>query len=203
MTHNPTYSNRRSVRLRYHDYRDAGAYFITVCTQDRECLFGQIVVDGMQLNPYGQSVQTEWMRSQTLRSNVALDTFVVMPNHFHGVIVANEKDGTARRAPTTEGYARPVEGSIPTIVRAFKSAVTKGINEMRKTPGATVWQRGYYEHVVRNEDELNKIREYIANNPMQWALDRENPEQVVSCRGTARRAHINDDIQKIFGGICP
>ncbi|MCP9448402.1 MAG: transposase [Nitrospira sp.] len=85
--------------------------------------------------------------------------------------------GTACRAPT-EQFGCPVTGSIPTIIRSFKSAVTKQINEQRRTPGVPIWQRNYYEHIIRNDESLNRIREYIANNPLQWALDRENPDFV-------------------------
>ncbi len=144
----------------------------------------------MRLNRYGEIVQGEWLLTAQLRPNVVLDAWVVMPNHFHGIIlITNDRWGTTRRAPTKENFqsgtarcaptieqfGKPVAGSLPTIVRAFKSAVTKRVNDLRKTPGAAVWQRNYYEHVIRNEDSLQKIREYIVNNPVRWEYDRENP----------------------------
>jgi REP element-mobilizing transposase RayT len=103
-----------------------------------------------------------------------LDAFIVMPNHIHGIII---RRGRARRAPTVERFGKPVAGSLPTLVGAYKSAVTRGINTLRKTHGEAVWQENYYEHIVRSEAELNRIREYIATNPMRWGSDRYNPER--------------------------
>jgi REP element-mobilizing transposase RayT len=98
-----------------------------------------------------------------------------MPNHFHGILTITEAGrGTARRAPQLEGFARPVSGSVPTIVRAFKSAVTKRWNELLEAPQTGVWQRNYFEHIIRDEEDLDRIREYIDNNPATWEEDREN-----------------------------
>jgi len=99
-----------------------------------------------------------------------LDASMIMPNHLHGIVVITDGRGTARRAPT-ERFGKPVADSIPTIMRAFKSASTKYINEIRRTPGAPVWQRNYYEHVIRNDEELKAIRQYILNNHANWATD--------------------------------
>ncbi len=139
------------------------------------------------------------MKTADIRPGVELDACVVMPNHFHGIIVvSNDRGtaigrGTARRAPTVERFGQPVSGSIPTVMRSFKSAVTKRINEMHQTPGKPLWQRNYYEHVIRNENELNRIRQYIIDNPAKWETDHENPDaangrDMANCRGTARRA---------------
>ncbi|MBN2099560.1 MAG: transposase [Dehalococcoidia bacterium] len=107
-----------------------------------------------------------------------LDAFTIMPNHLHGIVVIHEQcRGTLQRAPTqTERFARPTSNSIPTIVRLFKSATTTRINVLRGAPGMPVWQRGYYEHVVRNEQELTAIRQYIQANPAQWDEDENNPD---------------------------
>jgi len=181
IAHKSPRPHRRSLRLKGFDYAQAGAYFVTMSARNRQCLFGNILDGQVALTRFGEVVREEWVRTATLRSSVTLDTFVVMPNHFHGIIVVTTDDeairgrGTARRAPTTERYGQPISGSIPTIIRSFKSAVTKRINGMRKTPGSRVWQRNYYEHVLRNERELDRVREYIANNPLRWELDRENP----------------------------
>jgi len=190
MPHNSNIHNRRSIRLKGYDYSSGGAYFITVCTQGRECLFGQIADGEMRMNDEGRIVAEEWLNTGQIRDNVQLDEWVVMPNHFHGIVViaddrrgtANIRRGTARRAPTAmhhsttvEQFGKPVSGSIPTIIRSFKSAATKRINELRQMPGAKLWQRNYYEHIIRRDDEMNKIREYILNNPAQWAEDKENP----------------------------
>ena len=167
--------HRRSLRLSGYDYSQNGAYFVTVCTQNRECLFGKIENGEMLLNNAGRIVLEEWVKTAEIRSNIELDECVVMPNHFHGILVVSDRRGTARRAPTMERFGQPVSGSIPTVIRSFKSAVAKRINEMRQTPALQLWQRNYYEHVIRNESEWNRIRQYIIDNPMRWNMDRENP----------------------------
>jgi len=151
-------------------------YFITACTEGRGCLFGKVVQGKMIMDQVGQIVEGKWLKTPVLRPYVVLDEFVVMPNHFHAILlIVTAGRGTARRAPTTERFGSPVSGSLPTIVRSFKSAAAKHINELRSTPGASLWQRGYYEHIIRDEDELQRIREYILTNPLRWELDRENP----------------------------
>lgn len=129
----------------------------------------------MILNPYGRIAEMEWYKTENRRRNIILNEFVVMPNHIHGIIVINDNPtgrGTARPAPTTEQFGKPVSGSIPTIIRSFKSAVTKNINELRNTPGIFVWQRNYYEHIIRDAAELNRIRNYIIENPLKWMDDK-------------------------------
>jgi len=167
--------HRRSIRLPGYDYTAAGAYFITICTQGRECLFGQVMDGDMRLNALGEIVRAEWEKSAALRAEIELGPYAVMPNHFHAIIWMIDdrcSRGTARRAPTTvEQFGKPVAGSIPTIVRAFKSAVTRQINLVRQTPGAAVWQRNYYEHIIRDEPSCEKIAAYILNNPRQWEAD--------------------------------
>lgn len=190
MRYDPEKHRRRSIRLKGYDYTQAGAYFITLCTYERQCLFGEVVDGVMRLNQLGLIVREEWIKTALLRPRVVLDAFVVMPNHLHGIIVLNDIcRGTRQRAPTvprapktpvqqcptTEQFGKPTSDSIPTIVRSFKSATTKRINALRATPGAPVWQRNYYEHIVRNEHDLERIRQYIAENPARWHLDRENP----------------------------
>ncbi len=188
--------HRRSIRLQGYDYTQPGAYFVTVVTQNRVCLFGEIVTGRMRLNRLGKIVYEEWFRTARLRPYVELrpDEFIVMPNHIHGIIrivdiIDDNNVGAGRRraptgrrrAPTTtpgatlEQFGCPVPGSIPTIIRAFKSATTRRINEWRGTPGARVWQRNYWEHIIRNEKALERIRRYILTNPARWQMDRENP----------------------------
>jgi REP element-mobilizing transposase RayT len=192
--------HRHSIRLQNYDYSQAGAYFVTVCAQDRKCLFGDIANGEMALNDYGLAVQDEWMKTAEIRSEIQLGEFVVMPNHFHGILIVGDaprrgtacralvddevrhegmvrQEGTARRAPT-ERFGQPIPGSLPTIVRAFKSAVTKHINEIRRSPGAAIWQRNYYEHVIRNEADYRQIAEYIANNPRRWEEDALHPDSM-------------------------
>jgi len=185
-----TYSknHRQSIRLPGYDYTQPGAYFITITTHNRESLFGQIDDGVMLLNEWGEFARAEWLNTTKIRPYVELDEFCIMPNHIHGIIVIREHSdrgmardgrGTARRAPTeiitpTEQFGKPISHSIPTIVRAYKSAVTKRINEINHTPGAPIWQRNYYEHIIRNDIELNRIRGYIINNPLVWGEDTEN-----------------------------
>ena len=102
-----------------------------------------------------------------------------MPNHIHGIMILNDSEvGTRHAVSLQERFGKPVPGSLSTIVRSFKSAVTKRINEMHLTGNASLWQSRYYDRIIRNEKELNTIRDYIANNNVTWSSDRENPEEV-------------------------
>ena len=182
MTYDRERHHRRSIRLKGYDYAQPGAYFITICTQDRACLFGEVADGEMRLNEMGQVVCECWSAIPEHFSNGVLDAFVAMPNHVHGMVVIVDGRGTACRAPAgrapTEQFGRPITGSVPTIIRSFKSAVTRRINALRGTPGAPVWQRNYYEHIIRNDDALHRIRQYIADNPTRWAFDREGPTAI-------------------------
>jgi REP element-mobilizing transposase RayT len=131
----------------------------------------------MVLNEFGKIAWEEWDNNAKVRKNLEQDEYIVMPNHVHGILVIlRENDvGATRRVAPTEHLNGPASGSIGAIIGQFKSIVTKGINSRRGTPGLPVWQRNYYEHVIRDEDELLKIREYIANNPKKWAEDENNP----------------------------
>ena len=178
----PRLRHRRSIRLSEFDYRQPGAYFITICARDRNAFFGAVVDGEMRRNAPGEVAARCWAEIPDHFPNVALDEWVVMPNHLHGIVLM---PGTAtaavplpdalplRHAP--ERFATPVAGSVPTILRSFKSAVTREINQCLGTPGAAVWQRGYFEHVVRDEASLARIRNYIASNPQRWDSDPENP----------------------------
>jgi len=171
--------HRRSIRLKDYDYAKAGAYFVTTCTWQREYAFGEIMNGLVQLNRRGEIVQAVWDDLPNHYALVQLDAFVVMPNHIHAIIVLEDNTEQAsvgaglRPAPTTPSTlaARP---ALPEIVRAFKSFSARRINESRQTAGRPVWQRNYFEHVIRDERELITIRRYILNNPLQWALDRDN-----------------------------
>jgi REP element-mobilizing transposase RayT len=175
--YDPHKHKRHSFRLKEYDYTQEGIYFVTICTFQREFLLGAVENEKMVVNYIGMIVEEEWLKTPILRSHVSLDTFVVMPNHFHGIIaIIPTGRGTTRRTPTTERFGKPVACSLPTIIRAFKSATTKRINEMRGTPGQPLWQRNYYEHIIRSEGELMNARDYIVMNPLRWCLDRENPQ---------------------------
>jgi putative transposase len=273
MRYDPEKHRRRSIRLKGYDYSQAGVYFVTICTQGRACLFGEVVDGEMRLNDAGRMVVAEWERLPALFPNVVLDAFVVMPNHIHGIVILTDPaddatDGataigatisgattggaatggaTTRVAPTMAGDdATPVGAglvpapstpaqsvptpsvpapstpaqsvpapsvpasstpaqSVPTpsvpvpstpapstpalstpaptlgdVIGAFKSRVTveyaRGVRTFGWTPfDRRLWQRNYYEHIIRNEEALNRIRRYIVENPIRWAFDRENP----------------------------
>ena len=192
MKHDPVKHQRRLIRLRGYDYARAGAYFVTIVTKERACLFGEIVNGEMRLNQFTCIVQAAWDELVRHYQRVECDAFVVMPNHIHGIIVLVDDGGVGPNdvgaglkpargglgpAATTRAGLKPAptQRGLPEIIRAFKTFSARRINESRATPGAPVWQRNYYEHVVRGENELRRIREYIANNPLQWELDRENP----------------------------
>ena len=163
---------RRSIRLPGFDYTRPGAYFLTICTDGRACMFGEVVEGEMRLNEAGRIVEECWEAIPAHFPIVGLDVFVIRPNHIHGIAIIAEGRGTPWRAPTAEHFQKPVAGSIPTIIRSYKSAVTKQINELRRTPGGVVWQHNYYEHIARDERDLNSIRAYIQSNPTRWKEDR-------------------------------
>ena len=140
------------------------------------CLTIDNVVDvEMQLNSFGRIVENELTKTANLRINIALDRFAIMPNHVHAIIFINCR-GVLQYAPTIQNKFRSPSQTISAIVRGFKSAVTKRINELRITYGAAVWQRNYHEHVIPNEHDLNELREYIMNNPLKWERGKEKPK---------------------------
>ena len=167
-------SKRKNLRLKGYDYSSPNVYFITICSFDRKNLFGHIFNGVMRLNENGNIVRNEWLRTTIARDNVKLDKFVIMPNHIHGIVIINGKSsrGVLQYAPTNR--LRSPSQTIGAIIRGFKSTTTKQINILRKTPKKPIWQRNYYEHIIRNEKDLNEICEYIINNPQKWDLDKEN-----------------------------
>jgi len=172
--------HRHSVRLKGYDYSQSGAYFITICTNGRQCVLGEFWEGTIILNENGRIVNNERLKTSEIRQNVTLDEYIIMPNHIHGIInivETNNNVGAHGNVPLQiEKFGKSTSNSIPTIIKLFKSTVTKQINIIRGTPGEKFWQRNYYEHIIRNGDELNKIREYIIYNPLKWELDNKNPE---------------------------
>jgi len=179
MKFNPDIHHRKSLRLRGYDYSQAGAYFITICTQNRESLFGHIIHGQMHLNPTGKIAFEEWQKTETMRAAIRLHEYIIMPNHIHSIIEfvgahcmrpvdliatgdnnLQTNDGRVQHAPT-----------LGDVVRGYKSAVTKGINELQHTLGVPVWQRNYHEHIIRNETAYLKIADYIQTNPKRWEED--------------------------------
>ena len=157
MSNDPKFPQRRSIRMAGYDYGQTGWYFITVCTDARARLFGEIVDAAMQPNASGTVVNTCWLALAEKNSFIELDAYVLMPNHVHGILHLTQ---------STKPLGR--------IVGAFKTMSTARINSLRNTPGEPVWQRNFYEHVIRNEKSLSRIREYIHNNPIRWDSDPEN-----------------------------
>jgi putative transposase len=166
---------RRSIRLPGCDYSHPGAYFVTLCTYGRDCLFGNVNGGAVRLNDYGLVARDEWLRSAAARAEIELDAFVVMPNHIHGIVViADDVVGATGRSPlhyTDDRPRGPTKRSLASFICGYKPAVTRRINQMRDTPGARVWQRNYYERVIRDDDELARARGYVADNPGRWAYD--------------------------------
>ena len=186
-----TEQGRRSIRLKGFDYSQQGAYFVTICAWRRLPVFGQIVGDEMRANDLGRMAEQWWAKLPSRFSGVEVDEHVIMPNHFHGVILVTTSPGLADVA--TERNGRP-HGAAPTlgaIVRWFKTMTTneylRGLREGRwRSLLRRLWQRNYYERIVRDEDELNAIREYIVQNSARWARDVENP---LAKRRAAPRIH--------------
>ncbi|HJS20143.1 MAG TPA: transposase [Anaerolineales bacterium] len=174
--------HRRSIRLKGYDYTQSGAYYITIVTYQRQHFFGEGVNGEMRLNALGQIAHDEWFKTAALRPYVSLyeDQFVVMPNHVHGIIWIQNALGHGDAVTQREEFGKPVSHSIPTIVRAYKSAVTYAVNgllghgDVVPQRGAVLWQRNYYEHIIRDEKSLQAIRQYILNNPRNWEHDENN-----------------------------
>jgi putative transposase len=169
--------DRRSIRLRGYDYSSSGMYFATVCTEGKVCLFGEIGGGEMKLNSAGQAVVETWNSIPERFPAVEVDAYAVMPNHLHGLIflVGNSfggGEGAASSAPTS---VRPTLGRI---MRAFKSISAIRVNEISGRKGRAVWQRNYFEHIVRRGKDLADIRRYIAENPSRWGSDLENQERI-------------------------
>jgi REP element-mobilizing transposase RayT len=155
---------RISARLPAFDYTRPGAYFVTVCTHERRCVFGRVQNRGVLLSKGGQIVEEEWLRTAEKRPYVMLDSYVIMPNHVHGVIIIQEH---VRPSSLTRS-AGLTRQSLSSIVGGFKAAASRRIALLTDIGRPHLWQRGYHEHIVRNDDDLRSIREYIANNPARW-----------------------------------
>ena len=227
MKYNPEKHHRCSIRLRGYDYSQPGLYFITICVQDRHCLFGEIENGEMICNEYGKIAATEWINTESIRDNIRLHEYIIMPNHIHGIIeiihtdnrrgesqfAPNKDDGTGEGkgegkgelqfAPTTAPTAptpfKSPSQTIGSIVRGYKIATIKKIKdhiigkdgrgesqfapttaptaptrkgESQFAPSYKIWQRNYYEHIIRNEKSYQKISEYIITNPQNWDIDK-------------------------------
>jgi putative transposase len=164
MKYDPAIHHRRSIRLPGFDYSKPGQYFVTICTQHRLCLFGTIENGKMSLNEYGEIVQAAWDDLPCHYQNINLHEFVIMPNHVHGIVgIINPVEPIDPTSTKRHG--------LPEIIRAFKTFSAKRINEKRETPGTSVWQRNYYERIIRDETAYLTITNYIRTNPQRWIDD--------------------------------
>lgn len=186
MTYNPKKHHRRSIRLKGYDYSKTGAYFITIVTHNRLYLFGEIINCEMCLNEYGKIAHQCWLDITNHFPHAHLDEFIIMPNHIHGIILLDDIGGIQKN-DGNKNFEMDIAGAknfsplrkrslpngtsktIGSIVRGFKIGVTKWFRQNTDIP--TIWQRNYYEHIIRNENELNKIRQYVINNPLNWKMD--------------------------------
>ena len=188
MPYDPQHHQRHAMRLPHYDYTQAGAYFVTIVTHQRELLFDDPSVRRV--------IETLWQGISKHLPTIALDEYVVMPNHLHGVVwIMGEGRGEAFApdlppasiqavfgnqmdldSSANASPLRAVSGSLSAVIGNFKSITTRRLNQMRRTPGAVVWQRSFYDRVIRSERELTAIRQYIRDNPANWALDQENPQ---------------------------
>lgn len=203
----PDRHHRRSLRLQGYDYSQAGAYFVTICTQDRECLFGKVVTGQVDLSKIGRLVTDCWHAIPQHFDHVVSDEFVVMPNHIHGIIVIAEDARVGVQyieplqieplqieplhgKPGHHAYQHVIPQSVGSIVRSYKAAVTRFANENERE--SIIWQRSYYEHVIRHERALNAIREYIRNNPLNWAQDIDHPSNAARPMPDSVEAYLRE-----------
>jgi REP element-mobilizing transposase RayT len=196
MTYNPHLHHRQSIRLKGYDYTQTGAYFVTICTYQRNCLFGEIVDGEMKLNISGEIAKSSWLSITRHFANVELDEFVIMPNHLHGIIIIVDNevkqdfsenqnlssqcfDNTGIKSVKINGTQSQ---SLAAIIQNYKSVSSRKINQIHQAKGNVIWQRNYYEHIIRNAEVFNQIHQYILNNLINWQTDQENPQNLQAVR---------------------
>ena len=168
--------NRRSIRLPGYDYTSESAYFITIVTKNRKYMFGNVVDCEMRLNNNGYIALEMLKLLETQHEYVSLDSWIIMPNHIHLILVICDDcwGGSRTALKTPAKTSTPKRKPLGRLIGAFKTVSTKKINSQHHTPGLQVWQRNYYEHIIRDESELDWYREYINENPRLWEDDPEN-----------------------------
>ena len=168
-----------STRLKEWNYSTPWWYYVTINTKDHISCLGDVVKGKMILGELGKIAEDEWLKTKELRANVDLDYFVIMPNHVHGIIILTDycKD-VARNVSTENSFSRisPKPGSLATIIRSFKSSVTKQIHEIGCHNFS--WQARFYDRIIRNEKELYNIKRYIEQNPLKWEFEKNNAENI-------------------------
>ncbi|MCU0535296.1 MAG: transposase [Hydrococcus sp. Prado102] len=188
MKFDPEKHHRRSIRLKEYDYSQVGSYFVTICTYQKQCWFGDIRRGEMQLNQIGKIVANEWLYSVKMRQEIDLDEWIIMPNHLHGIVILTDNQKATDFGTRDEGARHALLGkgarhaplhqkscSLSSFIAGFKAAVTKRINVIHQAPGFSIWQRNYYESIIRDEKHLKNIQQYILNNPQNWDDD---PEKI-------------------------
>jgi putative transposase len=173
----------KRIRLPHHDYTGVGAYFVTLCAHGRKCIFGIISNGEVVLNDIGQIVNRAWLRSAEIRKEIVLDAYVVMPNHFHGIVIFPQGKADSRPMEDKKAGCRPAlrtsreheVRSLSTFIGQFEAVTTTAIRRLMRQPDLRVWQARFYDRILRNETELNRAGEYILKNPAQWETDEENP----------------------------
>lgn len=208
MRFNPQKHARRSIRLKGWDYSQPSWYYVTIVVKERRCDFGRVVNESVALSELGSAADACWTQIPEHHEGVGLDEYVVMPNHMHGIVIINEKPRgdihcrhvagkdvqlnvlTNADVPTDDHPSNirdkrhsisPVKGSLSVIIRTFKAAVTTWARSNGHPEFA--WQGRFHDHIIRDEDDLYRIRTYIRNNPLKWALDEENPDNLGSRKG--------------------
>jgi putative transposase len=164
---------RKQLRLKDYDYRNDNAYFVTVCVKEHKKILGTINKQNVILNEFGKIVDASWTDLTNHYKNILLGEYIVMPNHFHGILIIDNNLGL--RADLNSAPTQRCHG-LPEFIRAFKSFSTRKIKSINNA-FSMVWQRGYYDRIIRNENELQKIQEYIINNPINWDEDEYNPKK--------------------------
>ncbi len=201
MPYNPHVHNRKSIRLKGYDYTQLGYYYVTICVQNRECLLGSVKDSLAELNKFGKIVDQKWNNIPKHFSNTTLDEYIIMPNHIHGIIGIvvgakhfSQKDNRNLKIVKKIEYegddensnknASPLPhpngtkpGSLSLIIQNLSSITTRKINQIRETNKMKLWQRNYFDRIIRNGDELIRIRKYIRENPLRWEIDEENLEK--------------------------
>ncbi len=174
----PIQFNRQSIRLSGYNYESSGYYFVTICTTKHKSLFGDIVNGKMILNQEGEIVSINWLKTLKIRKNVKLEEWVIMPNHIHGILIINnhnnilnDNDKCFYKYSNVKKMFKSPSNTIGSIIRGFKSSVTKEVRQLYDRPQMKIWQRNYHDHIIRNENEYYKISSYIRNNPQNWKHD--------------------------------
>jgi REP element-mobilizing transposase RayT len=172
---NPDIHGRHSIRLEDYDYSRSGAYFVTVCIFERQCLLGEVVDGEMRLSEAGLLVETIWHSLPQRYQGLKVDALVVMPNHLHGIVVINDFVGAIHELPRQTPMQRRRAMTLSKVIGYLKMNSAKQINLLRGNSGLPLWQRNYYERVIRDDHELDGIRQYIADNPAKWEMDENHP----------------------------